>query len=78
MKEQILKLREQGKTYLEISKELKCSKATVNYHCGQGQKEKSANRGKLNRQRKKLGIVVEKSYLKNKKTELRFLKILNI
>lgn len=33
MKEQILKLREEGKTYNEISKELGCAKSTISYHC---------------------------------------------
>lgn len=41
MKEQILKLHNEGKTYNEISKILNCSKGTVSYHCGKGQKEKS-------------------------------------
>ncbi len=41
MKEQILALYNQGKTYNEISKILNCSKGTISYHCGNGQKEKS-------------------------------------
>lgn len=44
MKEQILKLRNEGKTYNEIKKELGCSKGTISYHCGYGQKEKNNNR----------------------------------
>lgn len=54
MKEQILKLREQGKTYSEIQKELGCSKSTISYHCGKGQKEKSNNRLKKLRKEKSL------------------------
>jgi hypothetical protein len=60
MKEQILKLRAEGKTYTEICKILDCTKATVSYHCGEGQKEKSRQRRNLYRKRKKEGIVLEK------------------
>lgn len=38
-KEDILKLRSEGKTYTEIAEELKCSKSVISYHCGSG-KEK--------------------------------------
>lgn len=44
MKEQILKLREERKTYDEIKEILGCSKGTISYHCGEGQKEKTTNR----------------------------------
>lgn len=40
MKAEILKLRSESKTYSEIQKILKCSKGTISYHCGDGQKEK--------------------------------------
>jgi hypothetical protein len=53
MKEQILELREVGKTYNEIVDILGCSKSTVSYHCGNGQKEKSKRRLKKNRDLKK-------------------------
>lgn len=33
IKNQILSLREEGKTYNQISNELCCTKSTVNYHC---------------------------------------------
>lgn len=46
MKEKILKLREEGKTYSEIKLIVGCSKSTVAYYCGDGQKEKSFLRGK--------------------------------
>ncbi len=39
-KEHILKMRAEGKTYKEICETIGCSKATVSYHCGEGQKEK--------------------------------------
>jgi 5-methylcytosine-specific restriction endonuclease McrA len=45
----ILELRKQGKSYKEIQKLLKCSKGTISYHCGVGQKEKTKTRNKSNR-----------------------------
>jgi 5-methylcytosine-specific restriction endonuclease McrA len=50
MKEQILKLRDEGKTYNEIQKALGCSKGTIAYHCGQGQKQKTKYRTEQLRQ----------------------------
>ena len=44
MKEDILRLRAKGKTYNEIKKELGCSKGTIAYHCGKGQKDKAKKR----------------------------------
>ena len=32
-KEKIIKLRKEGKSYREIEKEIKCSRATISYHC---------------------------------------------
>lgn len=49
MKEQILKLREEGKSYKQIKKEVGCSLATISFHCGIGQKEKNAKRLKNRR-----------------------------
>lgn len=46
IKDKILALRIQGKSYNEISKELNCCKATVCYHCGDKQKEKSLKKTK--------------------------------
>lgn len=46
MKNKILKLREQGKSYREIKALLGCSKATISYHCGEGQKAKNNARSK--------------------------------
>jgi CRISPR/Cas system Type II protein with McrA/HNH and RuvC-like nuclease domain len=40
----ILELRNSGLTYNEIVVILKCSKATVCYHCADGQKDKTRNR----------------------------------
>ena len=33
LKTEIIKLRNEGKTYLQISKVLKCAKSTISYHC---------------------------------------------
>ena len=48
IKEQILDLRDQGKTYQEICDILSCSKGAVAYHCGDGQKDKVRDRVKKN------------------------------
>jgi len=47
--ENILKLREQGYSYRQIHKELKCSMGTISYHLGKGQKEKNKTRCNRNR-----------------------------
>lgn len=44
MKEKILELRKEGLSYKQICKQLGCSKGTVAYHCGVGQKEKNKKR----------------------------------
>jgi hypothetical protein len=49
MKEKILKLREEGKTYSEIQKELGCSKSLIAYHVNDTTKVKSFNRFRKNR-----------------------------
>lgn len=49
MKEEILKLRNEGKSYKEIVRILGCSKSTVCYHCGIGQKDKTKERTKNRR-----------------------------
>lgn len=48
-KDSILKLRAEGKTYDEISLILECSKGTIAYHCGDGQKEKARKRRTVSR-----------------------------
>jgi len=50
MKEDILKLRAEGKSYNEIQKLLGCSKSTIAYHCGSGQKDKTKKRQNKRRQ----------------------------
>lgn len=49
VKDQILALRKLGYSYPEIQKKLQCSKGTISYHCGEGQKNKTANRRASNR-----------------------------
>lgn len=46
LKEQILQLKEQGYSYREIQAKLGCSKGTIAYHIGIGQKDKTINRTK--------------------------------
>ena len=49
-KENILKLRAEGKTYREIQEILGCSKGTISYHLGSGQKQKAFQRSQKRRQ----------------------------
>lgn len=49
MKEKILELRKEGKTYKEIADILGCAKSAVAYHCGENQKEKSRERSQKSR-----------------------------
>jgi hypothetical protein len=44
LKDQILELKAQGRSYKDIQKELKCSKGTIAYYLGEGQKEKTQKR----------------------------------
>lgn len=51
LSEQIKELYASGKSYRDIAKELGCSKGTISYHMGPGQKEKTAdNRSKYRKQ----------------------------
>lgn len=50
-KEDILRLRAEGKSYNEIKNELGCSKGTIAYHCGEGQKPKYAESSRQSRER---------------------------
>jgi len=67
----ILELREQGKSYNKIVSELKCSKSTVSYYCGDGQKEKSKKR--INKNKKndysKYSLTKKITNFKNKKVK---------
>lgn len=67
MKEQILKMRSEGKTYNQIVNELGCSKGTVAYHCGNGVKNKTHNRvDKL----RKIKRVILQTYVRRVKSYL--------
>ena len=44
LKENVFKLREEGKSYKQIAKELGCSKGTINYHLSEGAAEKIKSR----------------------------------
>ena len=49
MKEKIYELRAKGYSYRMIEKELGCSKGTISYHLGAGQKEKTNANTRRNR-----------------------------
>lgn len=49
MKEQILALRAEGKTYREIQTIVNCSKSTINYYCAEDGKDKVGTRQKKRR-----------------------------
>lgn len=70
MKDKILKLRNEGKTYNEIVKIIGCSKSTVSYYCGDNQKEKSKNRIKKRRE----NILIRKSEVFNYRKKERYKK----
>lgn len=59
-KDEILRLKSQGKTYKEIQEILGCSKGTISYHLGEGQKEK-------NTIRRKKQIFIIRAYIKDYK-----------
>ena len=58
MREEILRLRSEGKTYNQIKIELGCSLSTISYYCGVGQKTKTLGRTR-NRKSRKLAYVQE-------------------
>jgi len=54
--EQIIKLANKGMSYRQIEKQLGCSKSTIAYHLGKGQKEKAylrMRKAKANKKAKK-------------------------
>lgn len=51
MKNEIIRLREEGHTYTQICQILGCSKGTVAYHCGFGQKEKTRQRNQESKEK---------------------------
>lgn len=74
MKDNIIKLRQEGKTYDEIKKELGCSKGTISYHCGEGQKDKNQIRQKKRRTNeiiKHVDCFTQRKFTKNKNETIR-------
>ena len=51
-RDQILKLRAEGKTYKEIQEITGASKGTISFHCGKGQKEKYRKRNLLSKSKR--------------------------
>lgn len=67
MKEKILKLRSEGKTYNQIQNLLNCSKSTISYYCGENQKEKTKKRT----QKRRKNILLKKvDQYKNRKLRI--------
>lgn len=62
IKNLILELRKQNKSYREIQKQLGCSKGTISYHLGEGQKDRTKSNTK--KQREKV-----RTYVQNLKEE---------
>lgn len=70
VKDQILELRKLGYSYPEIQERLKCSKGTISYHCGMGQKDKTTKRRISNRNKQHpLVRKIENFHLKHKMSE---------
>jgi CRISPR/Cas system Type II protein with McrA/HNH and RuvC-like nuclease domain len=69
MEKDILKLRGEGKSYSEIQKILGCSKSTISYYCGLGQKERAYDRVKKKRENKFMEKIER---FKNRNTKLKF------
>jgi|TARA_R110000823_G_C15883115_1_gene495276 CRISPR/Cas system Type II protein with McrA/HNH and RuvC-like nuclease domain len=66
MKDRILELRKEGKTYNQIKEIIGCSKGTISYHCGNGQKEKTKKRKQKIRENVLLAKVERFKYRKRK------------
>lgn len=65
MKDKILNLRKNGKSFNEISRILGCSKGTISYHCSEGQKEKTAIRRNKRRENPLIRKLENFKYNKN-------------
>ena len=86
MKEQILAMRAEGMSYNQIVAALGCSKGTVSYHCGEGQKAKSLERNRKCKQKlhpyylklyrfsetRRLGVVISNEQRKDGRAVLLF------
>lgn len=67
MKEKILKLRNEGKTYSEIKNILRCSKGTISYYCNSEQKQKTIERTKKRRKNVLIRKIENFKYVKPKR-----------
>lgn len=63
MKEDILRLRKEGKSYNKIKELLGCSKGTISYHCGAGQIAKTRYRALKNIDKAKERNLNQRAYL---------------
>jgi 5-methylcytosine-specific restriction endonuclease McrA len=72
---QIKELRSQGKNYDEIVAEIGCSKSTVSYHLGEGQKKKTRERTK--KLRKENTLIRKVANFKTVKEKTAFIKRVN-
>jgi 5-methylcytosine-specific restriction endonuclease McrA len=74
VKDEILRLRKLGYSYPQIQAKLKCSKGTISYHCGEGQKEKTNQRRITNRNKQHpLSRKIENFIKPNRTTSIHFL-----
>jgi len=76
LKLKIIELRNSGKTYDQIQEELNCSKGTISYHIGDGQKEKYRKR-KIKHRRKQHPFARKLETFKSSKPSIRQLKNTN-
>ena len=56
LKQKIIDLRAKGLSYREIQKKLNCSKGTIAYHLGDGQKQKYAKRSNISKAKRRREI----------------------
>ena len=77
VKEKIIELRNLGYSYNRIVKETGCSKGTVSYHCGEGQKEKQKERLIKNRSKRHPLVRKVENFTSVKKDKTKFEKNVN-
>ena len=69
-RDEILRLREEGKTYNEIKEITGASKGTISYHCGEGQKEKYRKRNLLSKSKRHPYKRKVEHFISSKKPEI--------
>lgn len=75
MKDEILRLRAEGKSYRDIQGILNCSKSTISYHLGDGQRKKTNERNKIAKAKKRAEKKGRLEKLKNIKIEIKEAKV---